>query len=262
VNFFSYLRKKRCGFSMDEKPRRMTYREHWYAKYRFPRTKRGGSTTTVQDWASGSLADHDERFHPNGYHPEEGERCSLRATLKKWESEDLHQAEQSQEKSKYGVTPAMDARYSELFEEYEQCEAKGDKRGMIATMKELRSMFDSVAHRAFMKSLVKDEEDDTMPKVVYHGTEHGGFTEFDTDGKDKTKDTGAWFTDKRDSAFSYSGSRKDVELPRPISVKYLLDEGLLKKEYGIYDKDGKIVQRAGAYPTKEEIEGEWDLEDG
>lgn len=264
MNFYYYLRKVRFGggISMDEKPPRKatTYRDRYYAKYRFKRPQKTRPPATAQDWASNSLAEHDERFHPNGYHPEEGERCSLRATLKKMDAEDLHEVEQAADRPfSHGVTAAMDARYSELFEEYEKCEAANDKEGQIAAMKELREMFDRVAHLAFRDSVVKDDDD--MPKVVYHGTTQGGFTEFDTDGKDKTEDTGAWFTDERGAAFTYSGRRDDVELPR-LTVDHLIKEGYLKKEYGVISKDGKTVASDDSYPTEKEVRDNLELGEG
>ena len=266
MNFYSYLRNRRfgggCGVSMDGKPPRKatTYRDRYYAKYRFKRPQRTRPPATAQDWASGSLAEHDARFHPDGYHPWEGERCSLRATLKKMDAEDLHEVGQKSEAPiSHGVTAAMDARYAELFEEYERCEAKHDKDGQIAAMKELREMFDRAAHLAFRDSVVKDEDD--MPKVVYHGTTQGGFTEFDTDGKDKTKDTGAWFANERDAAFTYSGKRKDVELPR-LTVDYLIKEGYLTKEYGVIGKDGKRVGIDDSYPSEQAARDNFELEEG
>lgn len=50
-------------------------------------------------------------------------------------------------------------------------------------------------------SKVLDENGE--PLVVYHGTPHGGFSVFDTKGEGLSRNTGAWFTSRRENAQSY-----------------------------------------------------------
>ncbi|MDR0528113.1 MAG: hypothetical protein LBG69_00625 [Zoogloeaceae bacterium] len=53
-------------------------------------------------------------------------------------------------------------------------------------------------------SKITDEETGE-PKVMYHGTMTGNFSEFDTRGKGKTEGTGAWFAEEIPHAVTYSG---------------------------------------------------------
>ncbi|MDR1367301.1 MAG: hypothetical protein LBJ76_01105 [Candidatus Accumulibacter sp.] len=48
------------------------------------------------------------------------------------------------------------------------------------------------------------------PKVVYHGSRNAGFSIFDTEGKGKTRDTGAWFTGDRRTGRTYSTSDAEI----------------------------------------------------
>lgn len=56
----------------------------------------------------------------------------------------------------------------------------------------------------------KAVDENGEPKVFYHGSTEAGFTEFDTDGKGKTKGTGAFFTDDFRMAVGYSGTKDDA----------------------------------------------------
>ena len=90
------------------------------------------------------------------------------------------------------------------------------------------------------------------PLVVFHGSEKAGFTVFDTDGKGKTRGTGAFFTSNIENARTYSGTRNEVDLPNKAEVlkdpeKY----GFEVFEYGdgtvfIRDPDGYDVEVEGA----------------
>ena len=53
-------------------------------------------------------------------------------------------------------------------------------------------------------SKVVDENGE--PRVVWHGSNRGGFSVFDTDGYASTRDTGAWFTSEYKNAETYSGA--------------------------------------------------------
>lgn len=65
--------------------------------------------------------------------------------------------------------------------------------------------------RWFGNSVVVDP--DGKPLIVYHGSERAGFTVFNTDGKgEKTKGTGAFFSNKLSNAMTYSGDRRLVDL--------------------------------------------------
>lgn len=64
--------------------------------------------------------------------------------------------------------------------------------------------------RWFDKSAVVDS--DGKPLVVYHGADKAGFTVFNTDGKGRSEGTGAFFTQSRLGASSYSGTTDDAEL--------------------------------------------------
>lgn len=66
----------------------------------------------------------------------------------------------------------------------------------------------SAFQRWFANSAVVDG--DGKPLVVYHGTEKGGFTAFDTDGRGRTAGTGAFFTQTRLGASDYSGTDDDA----------------------------------------------------
>lgn len=65
------------------------------------------------------------------------------------------------------------------------------------------------------------------PKVVYHGTTRGGFTEFDTGGARKTMGAGAFFTDKNSVASTYAKGRDDTVAPQ-------------------YDENGELVLYEGS----------------
>jgi len=82
------------------------------------------------------------------------------------------------------VTPAMDAEYMKAAE-------SGD-------MQTAQAMVDEAAKAAGFDS----------PKV-YHGTK-GNFTVFDTEGRGKTQDTGAFFTSNLSNAKSYGGKVMEV----------------------------------------------------
>jgi hypothetical protein len=62
--------------------------------------------------------------------------------------------------------------------------------------------------RWFGESAVTDAQGN--PLVVYHGAKKAGFTEFDTDGQGKTAGTGAFFTETRFGASSYSETQDDA----------------------------------------------------
>lgn len=91
---------------------------------------------------------------------------------------------------RYSITPAEDAAYMDAVQ-------SGD-------METAQRMVREAAAKAMPNTKVVDE--DGLPKVVYHGTPLGGFTEFDTDGTRKVGITGAWFSD--DSTYSQDFARK------------------------------------------------------
>lgn len=62
----------------------------------------------------------------------------------------------------------------------------------------------------FGDSKVVDESGE--PLVVYHGTRKGGFGAFDVDGRGKTSGTGAFFTESKHGASTYSGTMADVQV--------------------------------------------------
>lgn len=59
-------------------------------------------------------------------------------------------------------------------------------------------------------SKVVDENGE--PMEVYHGSNQAGFSEFWVDGRGKTRDTGAFFAEKKQNAASYSRSTSPVEI--------------------------------------------------
>ena len=64
----------------------------------------------------------------------------------------------------------------------------------------------------------KAVDENGEPKVYYHGSEKAGFTEFETDGKGKTRGTGAFFADNFSMAKGYSGSSDDAPVYTPEQI--------------------------------------------
>lgn len=105
-------------------------------------------------------------------------------------------------------------------------------------------------------SKVVDENGE--PLVVYHGTNDGGFSIFNTDGIGKTRGTGAWFSDSERNASTYVKSRNYRYFESPRSIEELksflsydddFENVELKEEYVIEDESG----REYAYDSIEEL---------
>ncbi len=81
----------------------------------------------------------------------------------------------------------------------------------------------------------KAVDENGEPKVYYHGSENAGFTEFDTEGKGKTRGTGAFFADSFSMAAGYSGSKKDapVYTPEQIFADPSVIDGLEIEQEGV-----------------------------
>jgi hypothetical protein len=93
------------------------------------------------------------------------------------------------------------------------------------------------------------------PMVYYHGSESSGFAAFDTKGKGKTKNTGAFFTDDYSMAKGYSSSNddapvytandifnnpsllEDIDLETGILVDVMMRDGRVTKEWFINESD-------------------------
>jgi hypothetical protein len=110
----------------------------------------------------------------------------------------------------------------------------------------------------------KARDDKGHLKVLYHGTEKGGFTEFiDTD------DIGYFFTDKEDVAWTYSGSYKEFA-PKKISswdeaISLAKENGMeLKPEWYIYtiSQFGAEHAETDNYDSLEALHDDWEIEDG
>lgn len=110
----------------------------------------------------------------------------------------------------------------------------------------------------------KARDDKGRLKVLYHGTEKGGFTEFiDTD------DIGYFFTDKEDVAWTYSGSYKEFA-PKKISswdeaIGLAKENGMeLKPEWYIYtiSQFGAEHAESDNYDSLEALHDDWEIEDG
>lgn len=101
-----------------------------------------------------SLAEHDKKYHPNGFDPER-ETCNKRAELAKADKGDVLSPSEGEENSgddKPLVSAAEDAAYMDAVN-------RGD-------METAARMVREVAGRAFPNTKVVDE--DGLPKIVFH----------------------------------------------------------------------------------------------
>lgn len=106
---------------------------------------------------------------------------------------------------------------------------------------------------------------DGSPRVFYHGSPKGGFREFDTKPQSaKTEGTGAWFTNSRDQAVTYSNSREDVVL---LEAQQVLDDLLAKGATRVHDtdlvlrrtSDGLEIEADAGYGGRDTVADEGEL---
>lgn len=97
------------------------------------------------------------------------------------------------------------------------------------------------------------------PLVVYHGTDKGGFTEFDTDGEGESKNTGSWFSDNWRIADTYTKNGDRFELL--TTFEDLDRKGLIDTRYVIKNANGEI-EKDTISRSRESIENDYELLDG
>jgi hypothetical protein len=79
------------------------------------------------------------------------------------------------------------------------------------------------------------------PLILKHGTNTGGYTTFDTDGRGKTDGTGAFFTVSHYNAKTYTETDRLIDTPTPEEALANLED------YGLYIEKGEDSQ--GVYYT-------------
>ena len=86
------------------------------------------------------------------------------------------------------------------------------------------------------------------PLVVYHGTPNGNFSVFNTEGKGKTKDTGAWFSSSRTIAEGYGSAKYPEGLLFPVFLN-------IRYPY-IYDANGRFWKNVNSVSVVNRQSGE------
>lgn len=105
----------------------------------------------------------------------------------------------------------------------------------------------------FKDSVVVDREGN--PKVMYHGTQNGGFAAFNSEASHKDRE-GIFFTNNFGMARSYSGSNDIIQ--REYNFKSLgdVETFLDKSNMDVYEEDGKIIvygYKEYSYETLDEL---------
>ena len=143
-----------------------------------------------------SLAEHDKKYHPNGFDPER-ETCNKRTELAKADKGDVLSPSEGAEKvgDKPLVSAAEDATYMDAV-----------RRGDMETA---AKMVREVAGMAFPNTKVVDE--DGLPKVVYHG---GNFRKYYTvpDLKPGEMHFGTLAAAKERVKYKYQGMEDSVSI--------------------------------------------------
>lgn len=207
-----------------------------------------------------SMARHDEVFHGGRFDPETM-TCGLREQLADEDALDPDgigsTASNGNGKRRGFATPREVAEYLEAYRAVEAARRAGSPTRASALYDEASRIFERVRNRAFAESKIVNS--DGSPVTVYHGTEQGGFTEFDCDGKDKTQDTGAWFSSSRYNARTYSGSKSSYSTT-VVDADYLLSNDMATTGLAIEREGGSFVTEV--YPSKEELLKDYDLDPG
>ena len=148
-----------------------------------------------------SLAEHDKKYHPNGFDPEH-ETCNKRAELAKSDKGDMLSPSEGDDKGsdKPLVSAAEDAAYMDAVN-------RGD-------METAAKMVREVAGRAFPNTKVVG--DDGLIREVFHGTPNAKFTSF----KPNQKEGGAtYFSTEEGVANSYGGRKMAMpEIGSPYEI--------------------------------------------
>lgn len=156
------------------------------------------------------------------------------------------------------LTPKAKAQYDAIVEKYKGTDKwlkapngkdtnLSEKQWVLVRIPNFKKWFGDWENNPAQSSKILDENGE--PLVVYHGTPNGGFSKFNTKGKDKTEGTGAWFHKDKNAAKFYSlGSSKKQVYAVFLNIRnpYILDA-----QGRIWDELGSLNN--GKYPTTDDI---------